>query len=310
MTSPSRSANWELASESGTTLDSGLIDADGTFHACADADDLTSAELIFTASHQGLWEVLDDVDGDVHTFTTEVPDRATTQDDTDLGELEVPEDAAGAFKIVDVLTDLYDLRATDSPCWTAHQTTAKDCSTLTFVWSTDRDDGGYFDLGESDAILLTGEDAASTHVVLHEAGHWWQWQLYGEEFPEVTNCDPHYIDQATSPTCAWTEGFADAVAAWTLGDREFVHSDGTVQAMEPDDETPFDAGADVQGNVGAALLDLWELDGPDGTWDANIHLMTDEFSEDFDDYFTNARPAAGLPTDGAALDIVTEHTVA
>ncbi|WP_410657013.1 hypothetical protein [Amycolatopsis sp. lyj-112] len=128
-------------------------------------------------------------------------------------------------------------------------------------------------------VFLGNTMPDSKHLVLHEAGHWLQWQLYGRDFPEVDRCNPHYVEKSSSESCAWTEGFADAVAAYALGDYRYVYED------------------------------LWAARGPDGgNWNRTIALMTRDFSQDFREYFTEDRPAAGLSTAGAAERILTEHT--
>ncbi|WP_370949451.1 hypothetical protein AB5J62_18430 [Amycolatopsis sp. cg5] len=66
----------------------------------------------------------------------------------------------------------------------------------------------------------------------------------------------------------------------------------------------------VQGRVGSSLLDLWAPNGPDGgDWAKTIALMTRQFSQNFREYFTVDRPAAGLPTTGAARQILAGHTI-
>ena len=298
VTSPVRASDWQLWPADRTEpLASGVTDGDGAFEACVDGELPEGASLTFPASSRGLWQVIDDVGGSVHTFGVPV----TTGD---LGIVAVPPREAGAWKIVDVVGDLYDRRATDSRCWTAAETDT--CTPLTMVWAAGREDGGYFDVGDSDHPILAGEDAASRHTIVHEAAHWWQWLLYDERFPRVTGCTPHFIERVTSPSCAWTEGFADAVAAYVLGDRVYVHDSGLVQSFA---STPGLAVADgdaVEGNVAVSLLDLWRLAGG---WDGDIAAMTGEPSADLREYVAVDRPAAGLPLDARVRDVLLRHTI-
>ncbi|WP_410650348.1 hypothetical protein [Amycolatopsis sp. cmx-4-54] len=127
----------------------------------------------------------------------------------------------------------------------------------------------------------------------------------------MDNCIPHYVEKRSSESCAWTEGFADAVAAYALGDYRYVRDDGTSVGFENDGPTPgWDDGDTVQGRVGSSLLDLWAPDGPDGgNWNRTIALMTRHFSQDFREYFTEDRPATGLSTTGAAERILAGHTI-
>ena len=296
---PVRASDWQLwAGEE--VLATGITDGTGAFEACAPTLP-TGTTLRFPASSRGLWEVVDDIGGPVHVFEVDVDGSG------DLGTVDVPRRDAGAWKIVDTTGELYARRGTDAPCWTALEESAEDCSTLTFVWAARRKDGGYFDVDDSDDSILAGEDAASRHTIVHEAAHWWQWQLYGERFPAVTDCTPHYIEKVTSPSCAWTEGFADAVAAYVLGDRIYVHDSGLHQALEPTADLPVADGDAVEGNVAASLLDLWALQGG---WDDDIAATTGEPSADLEEYVAEDRPAAGLPLDEDARAVLAEHTIA
>ncbi|NHA00971.1 hypothetical protein G5V59_16630 [Nocardioides sp. W3-2-3] len=106
--------------------------------------------------------------------------------------------------------------------------------------------------------------------------------------------------------CAWTEGFADAVAAYVLGDDVYVHDDGLVQSFASTPDLPVADGDAVEGNVAASLLGLWELDGG---WEDDLALMTREPSGDFAEYVTEDRPAAGLPLDADVRALLGEHTI-
>lgn len=315
LTEPAASAHWSLAMSSpeGTTPNavSGLTDPNGTFAAClpAGADD-TTGTLTFSTEREQLWAVVDPLhDAEAYTFSPEefTLDPGTTE----LGELEVPDETAGAFKVVASITALYELRASGTPCWTAHQTTLEQCHVLTVTWNQDtpEDEGGFWDRPDTGDVVLSEVDTSSRYVVVHEAAHWWHNELYDGDFPEVTGCDPHYVEEPSSPSCAWTEGFADAVAAWTLGQPHFVSSDGHVSPFSPEDGCAWPGGDSTQGNVAAALMDLWRLDSTDGTWDANVHALTITVSGDFGGYFDDARPAAGLSTDGDALTVLQERGI-
>lgn len=295
VTAPVRASDWELRAGE-EVLATGTTDDAGAFEACAPTLP-AGTTLRFPASSRGLWQVVDDIGGRVHTFTIPVTG-------SDLGTVDVPAEQAGAWKIVDVAGDFYERRGTDGRCWSAAETT--DCSRLTFVWAAGRKDGGYFDVRDSDDPVLAGEDAASRHTIVHEAGHWFQWLLYDGRFPRVTDCTPHFIEKVTSRSCAWTEGFADAVAAYVLGDRVYVHDDGFVQHLEPTPALPVAGGDAVEGNVAASLLDLWALEGG---WEQDIAAMTGAPSADLREYVAQDRPAAGLSFDQDVRDVLREHTI-
>lgn len=301
VTAPVRASDWELwpGGQADEPLATGITDDEGHFDACVDGDLPAGASLTFPASSRGLWQVIDEVGGRVHAFSVDVTGE-------DLGTVAVPRRDAGAWKIVDTAGELYADRGTDSPCWTARETTAADCSTLSFVWAAGRKDGSYFDVGESNSPILAGEDAASRHTIVHEAGHWWQWLLYGGRFPQVSHCTPHFIDTVTSRSCAWTEGFADAVAAYVLGDDVYVHDDGLVQSFASTPDLPVADGDAVEGNIAASLLGLWQLRGG---WDEDLAVMTHEPSGDFEEYVTEDRPAAGLTLGADVRALLREHTI-
>lgn len=296
VTSVARKADWELWSGT-TSVASGVTDGDGAFRACGEERSYTDVRLSFQSAAGDLWEVVTERDKRGR-YSFDSPVAGDVVGDRDLGTIEVPKEMAGAWHIVDTLGLLYAKRANGSSCWT------RQCETLTVVWSPGRsDDAGYFDQGRSDAVILAGAMSDSQHLVLHEAAHWFQWQLYGRWLPETPDCQLHFVDVSSSPGCAWVEGFADAAAAYTLGDRRFVHENGDSVPIKPD--AKWDKGDAVQGRVAGALLDLWA--GPDGgTWNATIELMAHERSATFHEYFAVDRPTAKPPlsTTGEAADIV------
>ncbi|AKU18833.1 metalloprotease [Luteipulveratus mongoliensis] len=279
----------------------------GSFNACYSAGPLAKAYVRFTSASTATWRVITSETGGVYAFTTPTRSASGT---VNLGTVWAPTAIQDAWKIVDTMNLLYWKRANPTtPCWTKHQAAGK-CDIFTVVWSADRD-GGYWDYGGTNFVILGGDQPDSQHLVLHEAGHWFQWQLYNKSFPEVTGCSPHYVERSSSTSCAWTEGFADAVAAYALGDYRYVFDTGQEASFVNDPSTPgWDSGDTVQGRVGSSLLDLWAGDGPDGgSWDSNIAMMSGHFSQDFREYFTTDRPAAGLGTQGVPTQILASHTI-
>jgi len=318
VTSSARNADWELwgktsARASSQKLASGMTDGAGAFNACYSASGaLAEAHVRFVSTSAKGWRVV----SNKKTQTSYTFDSGTSYDVSgarDLGTVKAPAKVRNAWHIVDTLNKLYAKRANPvSDCWTAHQATGS-CDRLTFVWTAAPTPSGYWDYPATNFVIMSGSGPDSEHFILHEAGHWFHWQLYDHRFPVVTNCNPHYIEKSSSTTCAWTEGFADAVAAYTLGDYRYVWEDGSSYSFENDATTPhWDTGDTVQGRVSSSLLDLSAPDGPDGgSWDRTIALMTVNMSEDFREYFTVDRPAASPPlsTTGAAYDIISGHTI-
>jgi hypothetical protein len=254
-----------------------------------------------------MWRVIKDENSQAqYSF-----DSAHQTGSASLGTVRVPTSMQRAWTIVDTLNALYWKRNNpSSACWTKHQATGA-CDQLTFVWDQNRTDSGYWDYPDTNYVILGENQPDSKHTILHEAGHWLQWQLYGHTFPRVTGCNPHFIEKSSSTSCAWTEGFADAVAAYTLGDYRYVYDDGDSYSLKNGPDTAgWDTGDTVQGRVGSSLLDLWATNGPDGgNWNKTIALMSDQFSQNFREYFVTDRPTGGLSTSGAARTIIRSHTI-
>jgi hypothetical protein len=258
-----------------------------------------------------LWQVIKSTtDQTQYSFnTTHIAKLSTNQD---IGTLKVPEPMQRAWTIIDTLNLLWTKRANPSTqCWTRHQAWGT-CDMLTFVWSQNATSGGYWD-PRTQYVIMNANQPDSQHFILHEAGHWFMWRLYNRSFPTVTNCNPHYINKTSSTSCAWTEGFADSVAAYNLGDYRYVYDDGSTTSITNDPNTPsWDQGDTVQGRVGASLLNLWATNRPDGgNWARTIDLMSRESRQNFKDYFTTDRPNAAptLSTTGTAKTILQNHTI-
>ncbi|MGW7285801.1 metalloprotease [Streptomyces sp. NPDC054847] len=323
-TQVARNANWELwgATRKGSAarkLAGGITNAsNGSFSACySGAASLSNAHVRFNSASNSMWRVVKKWD-DTTRYTFNSRSLANISGDKDLGTVMVPSSMERAWKIVDTLNLLYWKRGTSSACWTGNRS-EDSCPTLTFAWGQNNEEGGYWDhpsnsddtSNGTDFVLLSGDMPDSKHTILHEAGHWLQYQLYGDWWPEVTGCNPHFVEKKSSDTCAWTEGFADAVAAYALNDYRYVSEDGGSVSFLNDSTTPgWAEGDEVQGRVSSSLLDLW-ADADGGTWNDTIAAMTKTVnrSSDFYDYFTRVRKNASLSTTGTAEDIIRRHTI-
>ncbi|MEV0650184.1 hypothetical protein AB0I28_33485 [Phytomonospora sp. NPDC050363] len=311
-TAPAHNANWELwggPTGSVEMLSTGRTGADGSFRACHRGR-FAEVHLTFRSASGALWQVVTDETARQQYSFESVGIAPSPLGELDLGRLEAPETIAGAWRIVDTLNLLYDKRANpDSTCWTRRQDDGH-CEPLTMVWTpADDDEAGYFDQ-EAGLVVLAGDMPDSEHLILHEAGHWFQWQLYGHWLPETVGCEIHYIEEHTSPTCAWVEGFPDALAAYASGDDRYVYEDGIEAPL--DGSTSWATGEAVQGRVAGTLVDLWAPNGPDGgNWDGTIEVMSRVRSSTFLEYFYIARPMAlpPLSTTGEAAAIVRGHTI-
>ncbi|OXZ00827.1 metalloprotease [Streptomyces sp. 2R] len=308
-------------------MSSGLTGAtDGRFSACHTGTAAPrDVRVRFFSSAGTLWRVVGAgtaKQGDPnwknetqYTFTTAT--RNTPAAATDLGTVKVPRAMQQAWKITDTLNQLYSKRGSGSLCRTAHQSSA--CDPLTVAWRQDGSSGGYWDHPSfpgdtsdgTDWVVLKADDPDSKHLILHEAGHWFQWQLHNKQWPPVRDCNGHSLDKGASAACGWTEGFANAVAAYALGDSRYTFSTGdSYDLLDQRVVGGWGKGDWVEGRVAAALLELWGPNGPDGgNWNRTLKLMNTYVSGDFKQYFTQHRPLAGLSTTGAARTIINRNTI-
>ncbi|MGX7827126.1 RICIN domain-containing protein [Actinokineospora sp. 24-640] len=279
--------------------------ADGSFNLCHTPVTTTAMDRLFvrfaTRNNQ-VWRVADS-SGTVYTHDTPVQSNVSAS--VALGVVK-PATAARAWHTFDTVNLLWSRRANSTtPCWTTAEANPATCTTLTLRWYTGSVSGPYYDLANT--IHLADADPDSEHTVLHEAGHFFQHRLYNSTWPTITNCNPHYIPYASSATCAWTEGFGDAVAAYLLGDNRYVFPDG--------DSYPFThaagwhTGDHVQGNVAGSLLKLWNQ--VDGSWDRTIKTLAANTPSTFADWFKNVRPTATPPlsTTGTALTALDSYAI-
>ncbi|WP_330180045.1 hypothetical protein OHB26_26975 [Nocardia sp. NBC_01503] len=308
VTSPARNANWALYSTAhpgflDRPLAADLTDRDGNFKACADGVAGSDLYLTFIAESSALWQVLPQRGDAEQPYTFTVPATSITGT-RDLGAIAVPDDMAGAWKVLDTLNLLWWKRpATAGNCWTPQP----HCTSISVIWPSAGGQNGNSYFTTAGFVYLTEDDANTRHVTLHEAGHNLQWLWQHEQWADVTNCSPHYINLASSPSCAFTEGFADAVAMHALDDYRFVWNSGFSANLENDADTRnWDIGDSVEGRVATSLVDLWN--GPDHGWDATLGILGKTVPADFHDYFYNARPTENLSTTGQAATIIHNHT--
>ncbi|MFD8482999.1 RICIN domain-containing protein [Kitasatospora sp. NPDC059673] len=271
--------------------------ADGSFNLCYTPVTTTAMDHLyvrFATQNNHVWRTADNT-GTVYAFNT--PTQSNISTSVALGTVK-PTTAQRAWHAFDTVNLLWSRRANSTtPCWTTTETNAATCTMLTEQWYAGSTDGAWYDL--SNTLHLADGDPDSEHTVLHESGHFFQQRLYNGTFPAVTNCNPHYIQYTSSATCAWTEGFADSVAAYLEGDQRYVWPDGSSYPFTA--ASGWQTGDQVQGNVDGALLQLWNQ--VDGSWDRTIATLTSHTPATFADWFRNVRPTATPPlsTTGAAL---------
>ncbi|MFD5224822.1 hypothetical protein ACFWHT_04285 [Microbacterium sp. NPDC058342] len=266
------SSDWTLKSANGQVLKKGTTSADGRFSACSPAAGASGVTLTLssTASANGRvqWRTVSRTSLTPYQITVPVSGARTTAADGTVTiaqpNVQIDGNLAGAWHIIDTLRLLWDKRGSTGACWNGSA-----CEALTFRWGTQTSGGGVW-VPELHDVVLDYGDATSKHTILHEAGHWWQWTLAGQhlegngkykgwaKWMDIGDCDPHDYDLTTNTTCAWTEGWANAVAAHALGDRRYVYADGRPDAVF---DTTYSTADRSEGNITAALLGIFDVDG-------------------------------------------------
>ncbi|WP_405016219.1 ricin-type beta-trefoil lectin domain protein [Kitasatospora sp. NBC_00070] len=311
LTKPVRNANIQLWGKEKATDAPRPLTADYRYTAVADggfnlcytptATPMSSIWVRFSTESTKLWKVSDG-NGAVYTFDS--PTRSDLAASADLGTLKAS--SARAWHAFDTVNLLWWARNNPvSDCWSTHEANNDACTELNIRWTANSADGPVYDLANT--VYLPAAAPDSEHTVLHEAGHFFQHRLYNGQFPAVSGCSPHYVDKVSSASCAWTEGFADSVAAYLLKDSRYVWPDGGSQSFTY--TTGWQTGDQVQGNVDGALLELWN--NVDGGWDRTISVMTARKPATFADYFKTGRPTANpaLSTTGSALTALAAHAI-
>ncbi|PKO20293.1 MAG: hypothetical protein CVU38_20910, partial [Chloroflexi bacterium HGW-Chloroflexi-1] len=129
---------------------------------------------------------------------------------------------------------------------------------------------GYHPNGHIDISLVDANDTSDT--VLHEMGHAVMYYAYGNSSPPACPPGNHYVKKVSSPSCGWSEGWAQMWHMYVNGDS--IHhypGDGSDDLENQTWGTAgWDNGDQVEGRVAGALWDLfdydYEYDPISGTW--------------------------------------------
>ncbi|BDM74443.1 hypothetical protein HEK616_79300 (plasmid) [Streptomyces nigrescens] len=312
-TRPVRNANVELWGREGALGSARKLNtqalftdvANGGFKACYTPERSRAMDMMWvrvSAESSRLWKV---TNGKGATFTWNSPIQTAVSASRSLGTRRPRSGDMRAWHAFDTGNELWWKRGNPkSNCWSARETDDNECTELTMQWVSSAPSGTVYD-PQHNTVHLTGDAPDSEHTVLHESAHFLQHRLFGGWFPQVTRCIRHWVDKASSETCAWTEAFADSAAAYVLGDYRYVGPNGIPISFAHG--PTYDDGDTVQGNVGGSLLDLWRnVDG--GTWNRTIALLSTHNISTFREYFT-LRPTAHLVTDDKARQILRNHTI-
>ncbi|WP_412538870.1 hypothetical protein R8Z50_23805 [Longispora sp. K20-0274] len=301
------------SSGSTQTWASGLTGTDGRYSVCftSPVTQMASLQVKFT-SDSSLWRVTDNAGSAAYTVTTAAKSNVPAGD-ADFGTTSPGSTQMRGWHAFDTLNLLWGIRASGTNCWTARET--GNCSRITVHWQPGSTDGTYFSPGGK-YVALMDADPDSEHLVLHESGHHFMDLLYAGWWPASDCPSPHYLHKRSGPSCAWTEGFANAVAGYTKGDGMFYWPNGAFIDMmtttpfdpsQPASRTNVEDGDQVECRVAGSLIDLWrQVDGgPAGTFSNMRQYRSSSFREEFND----DRPLTGLITSAAARDLVWTHTI-
>jgi len=307
------------SSGSTQTFASGLTDsANGAYNVCftAPAAQVYSLSVRFTSS-SALWRVTDNGGSTSYTVDTPVRYNVPAGTDQSFGSSAPGSIHMRGWHAFDTLNLLWFARSSGTGCWTARETS--NCSYMTVHWQPGSTDGTYYHLGTGAAgswVALADADADSEHLVLHDTGHAYQHILYGYWWPASDCPSPHYLHLRSGQMCAWTEGFANAVAGYLKGDGRFYWPNGAWMDLmqtnwndpsRPASSTNPQDGEEVEARVAGSLIDLWRTaDGGPGRDFDNIRLNR---SSSFREWFNEDRPATGLDVSAATRDLVYTHTI-
>ncbi|KAB7848494.1 mycolysin [Streptomyces mobaraensis] len=278
---------------------------DGKFNLCyTPSTSVTSAAWVEFRTQAGrMWSVVD-ANGGLYATSSYALNNLSRS--TSLGNVYANSGQSRAWHVLDTLNKLWWNRGSTTDCWASSEQGGR-CSPITVQWYPGSTDGTYWNGGE-DKIHLADNDPDSEHTTVHEAGHALQGKLYRGWWPRVTNCSPHYVDRTSSTSCAWTEGYANAVAFHTFGDTTYYWGNGASLNLANDRSTRgIDPGDACEARVATALVDLWSQ--VDGGWTKSNTMMSRDTQSSFREYFVTDRPAYGLDTGATARDIIWKHTI-
>ncbi|MGY0231896.1 hypothetical protein [Longispora urticae] len=297
------------------TYATGLTGAtDGKYALCFTSPVTTmySVQVRFT-SDSSVWRVTDNAGQNTYSVTTAARSNVPSGTDQNFGTTSPTSTYMRGWHAFDTLNLLWGIRASGTNCWTARETS--NCTKITMHWQPGSTDGTYFD-PDGRYVAFEDADPDSEHLVLHEAGHHFMDLLYNRWWPVFDCPDPHYLHKKSGPTCAWTEGFANAITGYAKGDGMFYWPDGeSVNLMstkpfdpsKPASRTNIEDGDQVECRVAGSMIDLWRQvdNGPAATFD----LMRRYTSSTFREHFNDDRPLTGMSTSATARNLVYTHTI-
>ncbi|GLW93248.1 hypothetical protein [Actinokineospora globicatena] len=301
------------------TFASGLTGyQDGKYSLCFTPTVTTVSSLWVSFSTAGtLWQVTDLAGTSAYTTYTAAKSNVANGTTVAFGSIAPPTQHMRGWHAFDTLNLLWFARASSTGCWTSRQ--SSNCTKISLRWQPGSTEGARFNnsVAKTQRYVLLGDaDPDSEHLVLHESGHAFMDQLYDGWWPASDCPSPHYLHARTGVSCAWTEGFANAIAGYVKGDGRFYWADGgTIDLMTTTwfnpayaaGRTNVENGDQVECRVAGSLIDLWrKVDGgPSATFASMIRYQSSTFSH----WFKTVRPAVGLSVTTSTRNLVYTHTI-
>ncbi|MEU7478173.1 hypothetical protein AB0A63_19470 [Lentzea sp. NPDC042327] len=300
-----------------TTYGTGLTSAqDGSYRVCFPATTTLSQVWVRFTADSGLWQVRPFTTSTPYTSYTAARTSVATGTEVDFGATAPADFQMRGWRAFDTITRLWGVHG-QSRCWTGAETGT--CRKLSLWWHPDSTVGAHWDNSVAlpdRHVELAAADPDSEHLVIHEAGHGLMDVLHQGWWPRDDCPSPHYPNRVSGTNCGWTEGFANALAGYVMGDGKYVYVNGVeVDLMntrwfdpsQPTSATNLQNGDQVEARVAGALIRLWrEVDnGPVRTFDSLAGNRTSNLRE----WFLSRRPAAGLDVSASTRNLVYRHTI-
>lgn len=165
----------------------------------------------------------------------------------------------------------------------------KNPGTATIVWYLGSTEWPHYTHGGK--IYLNQDSPRSDFTIIHELGHNYMYNLYGNWYPPTSCPSPHYVNQSSEAGCAWTEGWASFLALYVNNSPIYKWADGSTENYENKNSSTsgWDSGDTVEGRVVGALWDLYDsvndgLDTRSYTFSAIYYVMYSQKSKNFSEY--------------------------
>ncbi|QKW10287.1 hypothetical protein HUT18_31650 [Streptomyces sp. NA04227] len=301
-------------------LASGVTGELGDYRLCfANKDDEGTGQDVKVrfATENPQWVIRSKTTKAAYEFTTATKKGLKNGATADFGDVQpAAAELMRGVQAFDTINSAWDFQA-KGECWDTEDGT---CRRAVVNWEPDSTSCCWYDLQE-DAAYISAATPDLPVVVLHEFGHGLMDDVYENAFPNSPNCSPHSLHRASSPGCAWTEGWPTYYAATVLEDPTFRWETGATLDLENATwGTSFpgrvwEDGDTVEGRIAGSLIDLVDAsrhekddtcsEDPMGPlWDTFVHHVSGTFEE-----FWQHRTADGHDVGTSALTCLYYNTV-